>query len=493
MSQPTRQKCARGGTLSGAEARFTRLLGVALALVTAHCTFPEYDTHLAAGGSSSGATVVAGSGGNAAAAQAGTGAEPLGGMADNLVGGAGVAGDATPVGGSSQCVGEQWPVAQCSGGCLERYPEHCYDDELSGDEVDVDCGGGCQACTNELCKTAADCMSGTCVAEASGVSSCYAPLSLTFTAHEHSASVGSTAYTLVVQNEESAGGLNFSFKDLKIRYYFERSGIVEPLIVRATQSILQLASGESRELQNTTWTIVRTEDAADTVYDGYVEVGLGESGKLFPGDHFQLYQQMLTGDPASSSFDQRANYSFTDNDGSAWLHVTMLYKGKLIWGLEPRPSNPRACFVRGVNLNGPALTVDGNAWQGAADAAISTNGSGITVSDAPFPLVTGSAASVLSTATKLQAGNELSLPTENGAYFAYLWAMSTSNDAAPSTFTVQGVEADITSKFRSQSTDGGQVWARMGPFRVQVLTGKVTLGVTSGAVNFAGMELWYLE
>ena len=51
--------------------------------------------------------------------------------------------------------------------------------------------------------------------------------------------------------------------------------------------------------------------------------------------------------------------------------------------------------------------------------------------------------------------------------------------------------ANSSAAFRSQATDGGQAWARLGPYRVDVTTGKVTVAVSKGAINFAGMELWY--
>jgi hypothetical protein len=254
---------------------------------------------------------------------------------------------------------------------------------------------------------------------------------------------------------------------------------------------LTLMNGQARSLSETTWTIERVESLPDGAYDAFIEVGFGDPGQLFPGDRIDLYQQMLTGDPAASSFDQRANYSFTDQTDSAWNHVTVFDADHLVWGLEPRPANPRACFARAVNLNGPALVVGGHAFQSAAQAGVVTSGAGVSQGGAPFPVVSGTLATMLQTATRLQSGDELSLPVDNGTYLAYAYATSPSNDATASVFTLQGVEPDLGSKFRSQGADGGQAWSRLGPFRVDVADGKLTLGVTSGTVSFTGIELWY--
>ena len=467
-------------------ARLGVLLGAYLALASARCTFPEYNYGDAPTPGQGGA-VGGGSGGIGAVSGGGSGATPGGGTGATLGG----LGGAEDVGGAPECAPEQWPVEHCASGCLRRYADHCYDGELSGDERAIDCGGSCQRCTREACTTKADCLSGQCVANAAGETSCFAPLTISLTHHELNTTVGSTAWSVTLVNDQPEGGQAYNFKQLKLRYYFSRTGIVEPLLVRATQSNLQLANGQSQALNQTLWSVQRFEDATDTVYDAYVEVGFGESGQLFPGDSVALYQQMLTGDPASSTFDQRANYSFTELTEDPSLHLAIFYRDQLIWGLEPRPAAPRACFASAVNLNGPALVVAGNAWRSAQDAAITTTGTGVSQAGTPFPAVSGTAATLLQTATRLDAGKELTLPTDNGSYLVYLYATSPASDAAPSTFTVQGVEPEISSKFRAQAADGGQVWARLGPYRVDVTKGKVTVGVTSGSITFAGIELWY--
>jgi hypothetical protein len=118
-------------------------------------------------------------------------------------------------------------------------------------------------------------------------------------------------------------------------------------------------------------------------------------------------------------------------------------------------------------------------------------GSGVSQSATLFPPAAGGLAAMMQTAFQLKADAELSVPTDNGSYLMFFYAVSPGNDGSPSSFTVQGEEPPSASKFRSQAAAGGQAWARMGPFRVNVTDGSVRVGVSAGSINVAGLELWY--
>ena len=280
-----------------------------------------------------------------------------------------------------------------------------------------------------------------------------------------------------------------------MRYYLERSGIIEPLVIRATQANLTLSNGESRGLQKREWLVQRVEHLADTVYDAYVEVTFTEGGDLFPGDRIDLYQQLQTGDPGRSQFDQRANYSFTGPADARGLHMTVHSGNKLLWGLEPQPANPQTCFVRGVNLNGAAVTVEGHAWQASQAANVTTSGAGVSSADATYPVTSGGMLSMLNNSTRLQTDDELSLPADNGTYLVYVYATSQgqASDAEASLLTVQGEVPESSAAFRSQIIDNSPLWAKLGPYRVDITDGKLAFAVTKGAINLAGLELWYPE
>ena len=94
---------------------------------------------------------------------------------------------------------------------------------------------------------------------------------------------------------------------------------------------------------------------------------------------------------------------------------------------------------------------------------------------------------------KLQAGQTLQAPIEQREYLAYLDVVSPSNDALVSALTVEG-EAPVNSgTFRAQVVDPGFAWARLGPYRVDVRDAAFDVGVSNGAIEFAGIELWYPE
>lgn len=494
MSQPTDLQCGCP-ELRRLRVRLAAVLGTGLLLANAHCTFPEYDI-LPPGSAGAGATAtagmgavaaggsVAGSGGKSAEGGTATGGDPSTGAT------AGEAGSGS--GPDPACEPEQWPVDRCEARCLHRFPDHCYDGQLSGDEIALDCGGSCQGCTIEACSDDADCLSGVCD-DVDGA--CFAAISLELTHNENNSIVGTTSWKVILRNEQPVGGKSYPLASLKVRYYLDRSGIFEPLIVRATQANLILSNGESRGLQKNEWLVQRVEHLADSVYDGYVEVTFTEGGALFPGDRIELSQQMQTGDPGRSPFDQRANYSFTGPANARGLHMTAFSGNKLLWGLEPKPANPQTCLVRGVNLNGGAVTVDGHAWESAQAAGVTTSGVGVSPAATTYPATTGGTLSMLNNATSLQQDDELSLPVDNGTYLVYLYAISQgqSDDAQASLLTVQGEAPDSSGAFRSQIIDGSPAWAKLGPYRVNVTDGKLSFAVTKGAINLAGLELWYPE
>jgi hypothetical protein len=147
-----------------------------------------------------------------------------------------------------------------------------------------------------------------------------------------------------------------------------------------------------------------------------------------------------------------------------------------------------------MNLNDPSVNVDGNSWQSATQAMVSTTGSGVSQAGTPYPAPPPGVGTMLGTATKVSAGQHFDLAVENGTYLVFLYAASsTANDTDANLFTVQGSAPVGSGGFRAQPADGGQAWARMGPFRASISNGKLSVGVTKGALYFSGVELWYPE
>lgn len=482
------------------------LLCVFSLLASARCTFPDYDViRPGSGGEAAGtggvsapiggSDVTAGNGGvtasNGGGGQSGNRTDPgQAGVGAPGMGGDGDGGEPAIGGGGPLCPGEQWPVEHCPDECLLRFPDHCYDGVKGDGEVAVDCGGSCQGCSNEACEHDGDCLSGACVATADG-HACHAPLTVSITPQGVSRYVGTTNYRLNINNAEPADGDDFALKDLKLRYYIASSGLVEPLLVQSTQSSQMLATGGSRSLPLTAWSIVRIEPLTDAQYDAYIEVSFADSVRLFPGDSVDLYQQLSTGLTGSSNFDQLANYSFKDKPDSQWRHVTLYYRDRLIWGLEPRPANPRACFARAVKLSGSAVNIGGHDWPAASATEVTTTGSSINQSSATFPATSGDTATLLASGTRLATGQTLDWTVADGTYLVYLHAISSGTEGSASLFSLQGSQPESSAGFRAQMISNAGAWARLGPYRVDVSTGKLTVAVTRGAMTLAGIELWY--
>jgi hypothetical protein len=511
MSEVFGQSGAESGARKRRVGRLTLLISCVVLLENARCTFPDYPIlpqplvssgapsagmSSEAGGSALGGGTLGGGGvaGAGGLPQGGSAIAPSeGGSSDPAAGAGATSEGGEPSAGGMTCVGDQWPVEHCKPGCLRRYPEHCYDGSKGPDEMAVDCGGSCQGCSYEACQQDSDCLSGRCEAKSDGTLACHASLSVTLTPQDVSRYVGTTNFRLNIRNIEPEDGADFALKDLKLRYYLTSSGLVEPLLLQSMQSNLQPATGGSRALSATTWLIDRVESVPDAQYDAYIEVGFADSLRMYPGDAVELYQQLSTGWTGSSSFDQRANYSFKDERDAAWSHVTLFYRDQLIWGLEPRPANPRACFARGLNLDGGALSIAGNDWQGASDAALTSSGTPFTQGGAAYPAAQGELAAMLGSGTRLSVtgGDTLDWTVPDGTYLVYLYAISSGTDGSPSLFSLQGSQPESSAGFRPQLVNNANAWARLGPFRVSVATGKLELTVTRGAISFAGIELWY--
>jgi hypothetical protein len=489
----------RDGARGSGVARPGALFGLTLAVFLAHCSFPEYGLEplVSAGTAGAGA---AGAGGVAAGtAGKGPGTSGQGGNSGAAVGlgGAGAPGEGGTLGGgglgeggSFACGGEQWPSEQCPGDCLRRFPDHCYDGVGSEQELGVDCGLECERCSNEQCTADADCLSGIC----DEARSCYAPITVVTTAHETDPIVSSTAWSITLLNAEGEDGRSFALEDLEVRYYFARNGVTEPVLVWDTQADMQRADGQSQVVDGSKWLVERFERTDSVAYDAYVSVRFEIAAQLSPGDELTLYQQLITGDPSTSSFDQRDNYSYTAGTDSEALRITVFHQGKLLWGREPRPANPRVCFARAVNLNGLPVTAAGLPFESAAQSNLTTTGTGVSQENAAFPAVSDGLATMLSTATRLQAGQSFELPVDDGEYLAYLYAVSLGNDGVDGVLTVQGDQPEQSARFRAQSVGSeGWAWARLGPYRAVVNNGSLAVSVTAGAVHLAGLELWYAE
>jgi hypothetical protein len=142
-------------------------------------------------------------------------------------------------------------------------------------------------------------------------------------------------------------------------------------------------------------------------------------------------------------------------------------------------------FYRGLNLNGPAVSIDGNPWQGK-------DASWYTCDDQAFenqrialqPETDASRAEMIRSSR--YGGNQVTLrDVEAGIYtvFLYVW-----EDNNTETYSVsvngQPVAQNVSSGLAGQ-------WQRLGPWRVTVRDDhQIVVASRGGTANFSGIEVW---
>lgn len=148
-------------------------------------------------------------------------------------------------------------------------------------------------------------------------------------------------------------------------------------------------------------------------------------------------------------------------------------------------TSPAASFYRAININGPALTLDGNAWEGRTAANFSYTGT-------PYE----NQGVVLAPGTDTDRARMLrsciwggkpsvtlnAMPTGTYDVYAYVW-----EDNNSETFSVKLDNNLVLSNY--QSGNAG-TWKKLGPWRTTVTTGTLTLSTQGGDANLSGLEVW---
>jgi hypothetical protein len=152
----------------------------------------------------------------------------------------------------------------------------------------------------------------------------------------------------------------------------------------------------------------------------------------------------------------------------------------------PTPDPNGGTFFRGINLGGPAVTVDGNTWQASTSTLYASNGTPqsnqwLTLS----PAATGGKATMLTSWVSHWAHDLALNSVPDGSYDVYVYVMQSWDDpgAQPFTFAIEGVQAG------GWTPAVGGSWTKLGPFRRTIADGNINI-TTGGNANFAGVEVW---
>jgi uncharacterized repeat protein (TIGR02543 family) len=144
-------------------------------------------------------------------------------------------------------------------------------------------------------------------------------------------------------------------------------------------------------------------------------------------------------------------------------------------------------FYRAVNLNGPALTLDGNAWAGSTAPNYSTSGLPFANQSVVLnPATDAARASLIRAAVYGPSSLSVTLTAvPAGSYQAYVYVWEDNN---PETFTLALNGQTVRANYNSGPAG---TWDRLGPYPVTLpAPGQVQLTASGGTANFSGVELW---
>lgn len=144
-----------------------------------------------------------------------------------------------------------------------------------------------------------------------------------------------------------------------------------------------------------------------------------------------------------------------------------------------------ASFYRAINLNGPALVIDGQSWESDDAENLRIEGDAFENESVPLKPATDPIRAKMIRSSRW--GRSLSIALDDvpaGVYqvFAYVW-----EDNDPEEYAIQLNGKTVVARHNS-GTRGE--WKRLGPWRTTAKDGRITLTAQGGAANFSGIEVW---
>ena len=146
-------------------------------------------------------------------------------------------------------------------------------------------------------------------------------------------------------------------------------------------------------------------------------------------------------------------------------------------------------FHRAINLNGPALTIDGHAWEGKDAPDYGFTGSAFENQAVPLvPATDPERSTMLRSSVYDPKGSNVTvkgLPAGLVQVYLYIWE---DNDPATFDVTVQGsvVEAGVVSGKAGE-------WRKLGPYVTESRDGALKIACSPGDANLSGLEVWRLK
>ncbi|MGC3946451.1 MAG: putative Ig domain-containing protein [Chryseolinea sp.] len=176
---------------------------------------------------------------------------------------------------------------------------------------------------------------------------------------------------------------------------------------------------------------------------------------------------------------QQLQVNFTPNDAILYNTATKTVSINVL----SNTSN----FYRAINLNGPALTIDGNNWEASASAGGFSFSNGQPFANQGVTLVPSTDANRASMIRSCIYGPNLGIalgnvPVGNYQVYLYVW-----EDNSPEVFNVSLEGSVVQANFNS-GTAGS--WTKLGPYQVNLTDGTINVNVNGGYANVSGLEVW---
>ena len=159
--------------------------------------------------------------------------------------------------------------------------------------------------------------------------------------------------------------------------------------------------------------------------------------------------------------------------------------------LRRRPLQARA-FVKGINVNGAAATINGNSWISYASALATgfSTGNPIFSGNITFtPAVDSDTNGMLNTGIWGQASDvNFSQTLSNGNYFVYLWT----GENYANNYRSFNVKLEGTQVASAIGSLPNNTWQRYGPYSVTVSDGSLNVNLVrvTGDSVIQGLEIW---
>ncbi len=175
----------------------------------------------------------------------------------------------------------------------------------------------------------------------------------------------------------------------------------------------------------------------------------------------------------------------TSKSVGCYLRLAMWLPGMLFFLSDSSVAAEPVTFYRAINLNGPALELDGNQWEGKDARDFFCDGRAMENQAVSLKPRTDRTRSQMIRSSRW--GQSISLGVTNvptGTYqvFLYVW-----EDTDSERYELRLNGSPVIERF--DSGHAGQ-WNRLGPWKIPVTDGSISVSASGGHANLSGIEIW---